>query len=295
MKNKSCTIILGPTAVGKTNAAIEYALHQSTSIISADSRQCYKELAIGVAKPSTEQLTRVDHYFINSHSIYDNVNAQVFEKYALDKVHTIFLDHDTVVMVGGTGLYIKAFCEGFDEVPSINSDIRNEIISNFKNQGINWLVHEIKEHDPEYFIQGEIKNPQRMMRALEVKKATGRSITSFRSGKTKTRDFRILKIGLQLPRAELNQQIDNRVDQMIKQGLVMEAETLYPQKHLNALQTVGYRELFDFFEGLISLDEAIAKIKVNTRRYAKRQMTWFKKDPGITWIDPYSLKHSSLL
>lgn len=284
MKNKTCIVIVGPTAVGKTSLAIDVAQHFNTEIISADSRQCYKELNIGVAKPTPEQLQKVKHYFINSHSIVDEVNAKVFEEYALQKVKDIFKQNNIAVMVGGTGLYVNAFCEGMDEVPVINPEIRDEIVSDFKVNGLEWLQNEVEKNDPSYFSKGEIKNPQRMMRALEVKLSTGRSIIEFQSQKKKQRDFVIKKIGLELPKEKLHKNIHNRVDDMMANGLLQEVKSLFPFKKLNALQTVGYKELFDHLEGKISLDKAIEQIKINTRHYAKRQMTWFKKDKAIRWI-----------
>ena len=288
MKDKTCLIIVGPTAVGKTSAAIELAQHFNTEIISADSRQCYKELNIGVAKPSPEQLNEIKHWFINSHSIRDEVNAKIFEAYALQAADNIFQKNDVAVMVGGTGLYIKSFCEGMDEVPIIDTAIRDEIISEFKKNGLPWLQSEVEKHDPLYFSKGEIQNPQRMMRALEVKRSTGRSIIEFQSHKKTERGFKIIKIGLELPRGELHQNIHNRVDAMMSNGLLEEVKSLIPYKNLNALQTVGYKELFDHLEGNASLEEATDAIKINTRHYAKRQMTWFKKDKDVNWFStPY--------
>ncbi len=286
MKNKTCVIIVGPTAVGKTSLAIDLAKHFNTQIISADSRQCYKELNIGVAKPSPEQLQLTKHYFINSHSIQDDVNAKVFEEYALRKADLIFIKKDVAVMVGGTGLYIKAFCEGMDEVPVIDPAIRDKIISNYKINGQHWLYAEVEKNDPLYFSKGEILNPQRMMRALEVKLSTGRSIIEFQLQKKQERDFAIIKIGLELPKEQVYQNINNRVDDMMDNGLLEEAKSLSPFKNLNALQTVGYKELFDHLDGNISLAQAIEQIKINTRHYARRQMTWFKKDKEIRWINP---------
>lgn len=285
MKNKICFVIVGPTAVGKTSFAVDLANHLSTAIISADSRQCYKELNIGVAKPSLEQLEKVKHNFINSHSIQDDVNAKIFEEYALQKVNEIFKKHDTAVMVGGTGLYVKAFCEGLDELPVIKTEIRQEVITNYNNGGYEWLRDQLRINDSNFFSKGEIKNPQRMMRALEVKLSTGKSIIEFQSHKKIERDFKIIKIGLELPKEELYQNINNRVDYMMNKGLLNEVKALSSFKNLNALQTVGYKELFDhFLEGTISFEEAIDKIKINTRHYAKRQMTWFKKDEDVKWI-----------
>jgi tRNA dimethylallyltransferase len=285
MKNKTCFVIVGPTAVGKTSFAIRLAKHFNTQIISADSRQCYKELNIGVAKPSPDELAEVTHHFINSNTIFDEVNAKEFEEYALQKADDIFKEHDVAVMVGGTGLYVKAFCEGIDEVPDVDAVIKNEIITNYNNRGFEWLESEIEKIDPIYFSNGEIKNPQRMMRALEVKLSTGRSILEFHSSEKKKRYFKIIKIGLQLGKEQLHQNINNRVDRMMQHGLLNEVRSLLPYEKLNALQTVGYRELFDHLNGKISLEEAIEKIKINTRQYAKRQMTWFRKDKEVEWVD----------
>jgi len=285
MKNKTCLVIVGPTAVGKTSVAVDIAQYFNTQIISADSRQCYKDLNIGVAKPSAEQLQKVKHWFINSHSVQDEVNAKVFEEYSLQKVNDIFKNNDVAVMVGGTGMYIKAFCEGMDEVPVIDPGIRSEIVSKFKKNGLAWLQKEVEQNDPLYFSKGEIKNPQRMMRALEVKHSTGRSIMEFRSNQKKERDFNIIKIGLQLTKEQLHQNIHHRVDDMMHNGLLDEVKSLSAFKHLNALQTVGYKELFDHLEGKLTLDEAIEQIKINTRHYAKRQITWFKKDKEIKWLN----------
>jgi len=295
MRNKTCVIIVGPTAVGKTSLAIELAQHFNTQIISADSRQCYKELNIGVAKPSPGQLQKVKHYFINSHSIQDEVNAKVFEEYSLLKANEIFKQNDIAVMVGGTGLYIKAFCEGMDEVPVVDAEMKKVIITNYNNGGLEWLRDEVKKTDPIFFYKGEIKNPQRMMRALEVKLSTGRSIIDFQSHKKKERDFKIIKIGLQLPKEELHQNINNRIEDMMNNGLLDEVKSLSSFKNLNALQTVGYKELFDHLEGNLSLDDVIERIKINTRQYAKRQMTWFKKDKDVRWYNPGLLVFSNVI
>jgi tRNA dimethylallyltransferase len=285
-KNKTCIVIAGPTAVGKTAFAIKLAQHFNSQIISADSRQCYNELHIGVAKPSVEELQQVPHYFINSHSINDNVNAAVFEKYALEKANEIFLVNDIAIVVGGTGLYIKAFCEGIDEMPAIDEAIRNKIITSYTNNGLTWLQQQVQINDAVYFAQGEIQNPQRLMRALEVKLSTGNSITTYQTQKKQTRNFNIIKLALELPRQELYNRINNRVDAMMDTGLLQEAKGLLPQQNLNALQTVGYRELFNYFNGAISLPKAIDLIKQNSRHYAKRQLTWFKKDVTYKWLSP---------
>ena len=280
MNSKTCIIVSGPTAVGKTDYGIELAQKYHTKIISADSRQCYKELNIGVAKPSPDQLNRIHHYFINTHSINDEVNVKVFENYALDAVQKIFVTNDVAIMVGGTGLYIKAFCEGIDDIPLINENIRSEINHAYKKNGIEWLQKEIEKSEMGYFASGEMQNPQRMIRALEVKLSTGNSILDFHSGNKIKRDFEIKKVNLEIPRNELYERINNRVNEMMNSGLLKEAESLFPYRHLNALQTVGYKELFDFMEERISLDQAIEDIKKNTRHFAKRQITWFKKFNG---------------
>ncbi len=284
--NKTCIIIAGPTAVGKTAFAIEVAQHFSTKIISADSRQCYKEMNIGVARPSPDELAAVPHYFIASHSIHDNLNAVDFEKYALNYVEDIFKDNEVAVMVGGTGLYIKAFCEGLDEIPAANAALRNEIIEAYNNRGMEWLQASIEKEDPLFFKSGEMQNPQRMMRALEVVRTTGQSILHFHSKEKKKRNFNIVKLGLETPRETLYDRINKRVDVMMENGLLEEAKNLYSFKNLNALQTVGYRELFDYFDGTTNLDRAIELIKQNSRHYAKRQLTWFKKDEQIKWVSP---------
>jgi len=277
MNTKTCIIITGATAVGKTDHAIELALNHHTQIISADSRQCYKELNIGVARPSEEQLRKVHHYFICSHSIHDEVTVKTFEQYALHAVKKIFEKNDTAIVVGGTGLYIKAFCEGLDDIPPADEMIRKKINESYQAKGIAWLREEIRKKDPVFFAKGEMQNPQRMMRALEVKLSTGISVIDFHTGKKTTRDFAIKKIHLTIPRDELYNRINRRVDAMMEKGLLHEAEQLFPSRHLNALQTVGYKELFEFMEGKISLDKAVDDIKKNTRHFAKRQVTWFKK------------------
>ena len=283
--HKTCIIIAGPTAVGKTSLAIKLAQHFSTEIISADSRQCYKELNIGVAKPFAAELQLVPHHFINTLSITDNFTAAAYEKYALLRIEKIFETNDVAVMVGGTGLYIKSFIEGLDEIPEVDSEVKDQIIASYNQQGLEWLQREVEDKDPVYFKSGETQNPQRLMRALEVKISTGKSITSFQQKIKKERSFNILQFGLELPRPLLYHRINNRVDQMISLGLEEEVKILMPFKHLNALQTVGYRELFDYFDNHSSRQKAIEMIKQNTRHYAKRQMTWFKKDAGFIWVD----------
>ena len=278
---KTVIIILGPTASGKTDLSLHLASRYNTSIISADSRQCFKELNIGVAKPSEEALKAIKHYFINSHSIHDKVNAQVFEEYALGAAQEIFKQNDIAVMVGGTGMYIKAFCEGLDAIPEIDPSVRGEIIKAYNAKGLSWLQEELKKKDPGFWGQAEQQNPQRLMRALEVINSTGISITQFRKPQKKERPFQIIKIGIDIPKEQLHLNIDKRVDDMIEKGLVAEVKSLFPDKELNALQTVGYKEIFEYIDGKIALEESIIQIKLNTKKYATRQVTWFKKDKSI--------------
>lgn len=288
--HKTIVIIAGPTAVGKTAVAIEVAKRFQTEIISADSRQCFKEMNIGVARPSQQQLQQVQHHFIASHSIHNEVTAAGFEQYALKKASQLFQQYDTIVMTGGTGLYTKAFCEGLDVIPPVPSEVRGRIRATYKREGWVWLLNEIKTKDPQFYKYGEIQNPQRVMRALEVAEATGHSIFHFQKSKKVKRDFDIKKTGLELPAIELHQRINTRVDKMMEAGLVDEVKNLLPFRHLSALQTVGYAELFEYMDGKISLNKAIAEIKIHTRQYAKRQMTWFKKDKEIEWFWPVDVK-----
>ncbi len=282
MSNHTVYIIVGPTAVGKTSFAISLAQHLKTEIISADARQCYAELSIGVARPSLEELSKVPHHFIASHSVNETVNAQVFENYALAKADELFKTHHSAVMVGGTGLYIKAFCEGLDLIPAIDPAIREDIIKQHEKLGLRWLQKEVSVKDPMYWAKGEQQNPQRLMRALEVMLGTGASIVSFQIKNKITRPFNIVKVGLELPRAQLYERINQRVISMVENGLETEVRNLLPQNHLNALQTVGYSEWAPYFEGNLTKEKVIENIQQNTRHYAKRQMTWFKKDPEIT-------------
>lgn len=294
LKENTVIIICGPTAAGKTSFAIKLAQQLQTEIISADSRQCFKELNIGVAKPSAEELNAVKHYFINSHSICDEVNAAVFEQYALHAVSKIFEKHKVAVMVGGTGLYIKAFCKGLDEIPAVDEVVRQQVIEMYEQNGLAHLQTELALKDPEFWQQAEQQNTQRLMRALEVLLATGKSITAFQKGKKEERPFNIIKIGLELPRQQLYNQINRRVDEMIEKGLADEVKSLLPYQNLNALQTVGYREIFDYLNNEISLADAVNRIKTNTRHYAKRQLTWFKKDMDIKWHSPSDFSIKSL-
>lgn len=283
--NPLAIIILGATASGKTALSLNLAAHYGTSIISADSRQCFREMNIGTAKPTKEELAQVRHYFINTHSISDHVDASVFEHYALEQSELIFKDTPFAVVTGGTGLYIKAFCEGMDEMPAIDPEIRNLVTKKYKDEGISSLQHWLLEVDPLFMNEsGERNNPSRLMRALEVSLQTGKSIMEYRKGISKKRPFRISKIGIQWPRELLYERINNRVDQMMMGGLLSEVESLLPFKNVPALQTVGYQELIDCLEGKMTYDTAVEKIKQHTRNYAKRQLTWFKKDTDIQWF-----------
>ena len=279
-------IVVGPTAVGKTKYAIKLAQKLNTEIISADARQCYQELNIGVARPSNEELAQVKHHFIASHSIQDTVNAGVFEAYALAKATDLIAKYGSAVMVGGTGLYIKAFVEGMDQIPAIDPAIRNQIQQDLTSKGMEWLQDQVQKLDPAYWAsadQGEQQNTQRLSRALEVITGTGQSILSFQQQTKKLRPFNIQKIGLEMPRAQLYDRINHRVLQMAQMGLEEEVKALRPQFHLNALQTVGYQEWLPYLEGNQPKEQVLQAIQQNTRHYAKRQMTWFKKDPEIKW------------
>jgi tRNA dimethylallyltransferase len=282
---KTAIIIAGPTAAGKTSLAIALATALQTEIISADSRQCYREMNIGVAKPCVAELEAVHHYFINSHSIHEPVNAADYELYALDALARIFTTKDTAVVVGGTGLYIKALCEGMDPIPPVDATLREQLYNDYKHQGIAWLQEQVKSLDPLFYASGEIGNPHRLLRALEVIKTTGKSIREYQTQKKAIRDFRILKFALTPPKEQLQHNINQRVDQMMEAGLVDEVRSLLPYRDTPPLQTVGYSELFQYLDGAISLAQATEAIKIHTRQYAKRQLTWFRKDKEFTWVD----------
>ncbi|RYY67427.1 MAG: tRNA (adenosine(37)-N6)-dimethylallyltransferase MiaA [Chitinophagaceae bacterium] len=284
MPDKQLIVIAGATAAGKTAAAIEVAQALDTEILSADSRQCYRELNIGVARPSREELAAVRHNFIMSHSIYDNLNAASYEKYALDVVERVFKKKDTLVVVGGTGLYIKALLEGMDAIPDIPQELRKRLQADYERKGLAWLQGEVAAADPKYYGEGEIQNPHRLLRALEVVRSTGRSLLDYHSRRKAERPFTVQKFVLDVPREELYDRINRRVLAMMEAGLEAEARGLYPLRQMNALQTVGYRELFEHFDGKISLQQAVTDIQTNTRQYAKRQLTWFRKDEEFEWL-----------
>ncbi|MCU0370706.1 MAG: tRNA (adenosine(37)-N6)-dimethylallyltransferase MiaA [Bacteroidales bacterium] len=285
LSGKTLLIILGPTASGKTELAIKVAKRLGTEIISADSRQFYRELSIGTAKPSQAQLDEVKHHFIGHISITDNYNISRFEQDAIALLGDLFISHDTVVMAGGSGLYLDAICRGVDEQPEHDPAIRHLLTDEYKAKGIAYLRDELLRLDPKYHGEVDLSNPHRLIRALEVCLMSGKPYSSYRLGKQKKRNFGIVKIGIDIPRAELLKRINLRVDDMITRGLVDEARANYDNRNLNALNTVGYKEIFDYLDGLCTLEDAIEKIKINTRRYAKRQLTWFRRDQEITWIN----------
>jgi tRNA dimethylallyltransferase len=284
LASKTVYIISGPTAVGKTAIAIELAQRLNTSVISADSRQCYKEMSIGTARPSKEELEAVKHYFIAEFSVTESLTAADYERLALGYLERIFQNTTSAIICGGTGLYIKALTEGIDEMPEVNEDIVEEVNNGYKEHGIEWLQEAIRNEDPWFHQSAEKDNPARLIRALVFRRSTGESILSYRTGEKRERDFNIIKIGLELPREVLYERINKRVDMMMDQGLLEEVKSLYPQRQLKNLQTVGYTELFDYLDGQCSLEDAIDKIKQHSRNYAKRQMTWFKKDKEIHWV-----------
>lgn len=279
-------VIAGPTAVGKTAVAITVAQHFGTAIISADSRQCYREMSIGTAKPTAEERNTVPHYFINSHSIREELNAADYEKLALEYCADVFQKQQVAVVCGGTGLYLKALCEGIDEMPATDRGIEKALQAEADENGITWLQELLQQEDPEFYAVAEQQNPARLIRALAFKRTTGRSIVHYRSGQTKERPFRIIKIALELPREVLYDRINRRVDEMVTTGLLEEVKNLYPQRQQKNLQTVGYSELFDWLDGNISLEKGIELVKQHSRNYAKRQLTWFRKDQEYRWFQP---------
>lgn len=277
--------IVGPTAIGKTSLSITLAKHFKCDIISCDSRQFFKEMQIGTAVPTTEELASAQHHFIQNRSIFENYTVGDFEKEAIAKLDELFLNNDYAVMVGGSGLYVDAVLKGFDDFPEIQTSVRMEVTSNYEKSGIHYLQTELEKRDPSYFEVVAKENPQRMMRALEVCIGTGKPYSSFLNQKKNTRNFTPILIGLEAERKLIYDRINQRVDHMMQEGLLSEAKNLFPHKELNALQTVGYRELFLYFEGKISLEFAVEEIKKNTRRFAKRQLTWFKRNENTNWFD----------
>lgn len=283
-KRGTLIVVVGPTGSGKTDVSIELAQRFAAPIISTDSRQVFRGMAIGSAQPTEEQLRVVRHYFIADREVSDEYNAGLFEKEALELLETLFADHEYVVAVGGSGLYIDALCGGFDALPAADTTLRAELEAQLRNQGIGTLLEELKACDPEYYEVVDRSNPARVLRAVEVCRQTGHSYSSQRKGCVLERPFEIIKVGIDIPREELYERINRRVELMMEAGLEHEARLLFPFRTQNALQTVGYKELFDYFDGTITRDEAVELIKRNSRRYAKRQMTWFRRSTDIEWI-----------
>jgi len=277
--------ILGPTAIGKTSLSIKVARHFQTEIISADSRQFFKEMSIGTAVPEKAELEAAPHHFIQHISVEEKYSVGDFEKEAIKKLETLFKEHSVVIMVGGSGLYVKAVTEGLDEFPQADPEIRKNLNEHLEKDGIDWLQKKLFVLDPEYYKIADVQNPHRLIRALEICIETGKPFSSFLNQKKPERNFKNIHIGLMADREMIYDRINKRVTLMIENGLVEEARNLYSQKDLNALNTVGYKELFQYFDGKTDLETAISEIKKNTRRFAKRQLTWFRKDPKIKWFD----------
>lgn len=278
-------VVLGPTAVGKTEFALNLAEQYECPIINADSRQIYKDLSIGTAAPTEEQLSRVKHYFVQMLSLEQYYSAAQFESDVLELLSDLFQKHRTVVMTGGSMMYIDAVTKGIDNIPTIEDDVRSSLQERFQKEGIEPLLAELRLLDPAYYADADLRNHKRIIHALEVCYQTGKPYSSFRSGETKQRPFAIEKIGLRRKREDLFMRINARVDEMMRQGLMDEARRVYPMRHLNSLNTVGYKELFKVIDGEWELPMAVERIKKNTRVYAKKQMLWFSKDPDIKWID----------
>lgn len=283
---KTLVVITGPTGSGKTALAIDVALHFGSPVVSADSRQIYRGMAIGTAQPTAEELARVKHHFIATHDITDNYTAGRYEKEALALLGELFEERDVVVMAGGSGMYIDAVCDGMDELPEGDPALRGELVARLEDEGLEGLLNELHVLDPDYFDYVDRGNPQRVIRALEVCLQTGKPYSAQRTGRKAERDFRVIKIATDMQREVLYRRIDRRVDAMMEAGLEAEARALYPHKALNSLQTVGYRELFGHFDGNATLEEAVELIKRNSRRYAKRQVTWLRRDGRVQWFDP---------
>ena len=286
MPIKRLLVVVGPTGSGKTDLGIRLALHYGAPILSTDSRQVYRGMPIGTAQPSVDQLQAVEHHFIASHDLTDNLNCGEYEVQALARLKELFADHDWVVAVGGSGLYVRALCEGMDDLPQADEPLRRKLEHRLAEEGLGAHAEELRELDPEYCRTADLNNPARVMRALEVCLQTHMPYSRQRTGERRPRPFEIVKIGIDLPRDVLYDRINRRVDRMLADGLEAEARALYPYRELNALKTVGYREFFDYFDGRIGYDEAVELIKRNSRRYAKRQLTWFRRDSEIRWFAP---------
>ena len=292
LKNNLLIVVVGPTAVGKTTFSIQLAKTYQCDVLSADSRQFYKEMTIGTAKPTPGEMSGVKHHFIDFLPVEGEMSAGNFEIVALRKLEELFSQSPKAILTGGSGLYVQAVCHGMSEMPSPPVEIRSLLMQELKTKGLEILLLELKEKDIEYYNKVDRSNHQRVVRALEMVRFTGKPFSALRSGPSADRNFNIVKIGLEMDRDLLYERIDRRVDEMIEGGLEEEVKKLYPKKHLNALQTVGYKEYFDFMDGKYSREEAIRLIKRNTRRYAKRQMTWFKKDDEIAWFTPDEVENA---
>ena len=290
MQTKHLLIICGPTAVGKTAISVELSKHYNTEIISADSRQLYTEMSIGTAKPPLDEMQGIPHHLLDCISVQQTYTAGDYERDALKILDELFTKHNLVIMCGGTGLYIDAVCKGFDEGLESNEEIKKQIIEQYQQNGLIWLQEQVKELDIDFYKQADIQNPQRLMRALEVCKTTGKPYSSFRKNIAVKRDFNVIKVFIQEEREILYQRINQRVDKMMKDGLLKEAQTLYAYRYLNALNTVGYKELFGYFDQQTSLEKAVDLIKQHTRNYAKRQITWFKNDEDCTAFFPSEIE-----
>ncbi|MEC7646013.1 MAG: tRNA (adenosine(37)-N6)-dimethylallyltransferase MiaA [Bacteroidota bacterium] len=286
LNTKQIICIVGPTAIGKTNISIELAKILKTDIISCDSRQFYKELKIGAAPPSKKELSEVKHHFIHNLSIIDDYNAGRFEIDAINLIKKIHKTNNKIIVVGGSGLYIDAICKGFDTMPEISKKTRNQVNIEYKSKGLTWAQEQVKCIDPDLYSNYETNNPQRLLRVIEVFKETGKKLSSFKSNKIKSRPFEIIKIGLNTERNTLYNNINKRVDVMMEKGLLKEVCSLVKFQQRNALQTVGYKEIFSYLNNECSLEKAVENIKKNTRRFAKRQLTWFRKDKDIKWFEP---------
>ena len=292
MNKPNLIVIVGPTAIGKTSLSLALAKHFQTEILSADSRQFFKEMSIGTAAPTEEELSVAPHHFIHHISIEDDYSVGDFEKEALSKLETLFKSHENVIMVGGSGLYVDAVTKGLDEFPKVDESIRENLNQQLKTEGIENLQQQLKELDPQYFSEADIQNPHRLIRALEICIVTGKPYSSFRKNEAAERPFNSIFIGLDAERQIVYDRINQRVDIMVQEGLIEEARKLYDKRDLNALNTVGYKELIKYFEGEWSLEKAIEEIKKNTRRFAKRQFTWFRKNDQINWFDHTALPKS---
>lgn len=283
---KSLIVLLGPTGVGKTELSLRLAEHLSCPILSADSRQLYRDMVVGTAAPTPEQLARVQHYFVGSLALTDYYSAACYEEEAIALTEQLFTSHNTLLLTGGSMMYIDAVCNGIDEIPTISDEIRHEVISQYEQKGLDFLLEELLRIDPVFYEQVDRQNPKRVIHAVEICRMTGQPYSALRTNARKERPFDIVKVGLTRPREELYERINRRVDEMITNGLETEARRLYPHRALNSLNTVGYKEMFAYFDGIYDLPTAIEKIKRNTRVYSRKQMTWFRRDPSITWFTP---------